>query len=84
MLTGWCHIAPSPTNYHMAFGLPEKKKTLVDIQSSTNFLCNRIDFFSERKLSPVLLTWLHPDKAMSVGLAKACALRKNLFCYREN
>ena len=23
------------------------------------------------------------DEAMSVGLAKACALRKNLFCYRE-
>ena len=24
------------------------------------------------------------DEAMSVGLAKASALRKNLFCYREN
>ena len=24
------------------------------------------------------------DEAMSVGLVKACALRKNLFCYREN
>ena len=24
------------------------------------------------------------DEAMSVGLAKACALRKKLFCYREN
>ena len=27
---------------------------------------------------------LTPDEAMSVGLAKACALRKDLFCYREN
>ena len=26
---------------------------------------------------------LTPEEAMSVGLAKACALRKNLFCYRE-
>ena len=24
-----------------------------------------------------------PDEAMSVGLAKACDLRKNLFCWRE-
>ena len=26
---------------------------------------------------------LTPEEAMSVGLAKACVLRKNLFCYRE-
>ena len=30
-----------------------------------------------------MLFSLTPDEAMSVGLAKACALRKNLFCYRE-
>ena len=24
-----------------------------------------------------------PDEVMSVGLAKACVPRKNLFCYRE-
>ena len=52
---------------------------------NTNFLCNRTIFFSKHKLSPVPLTWLHTlDEAMSVGLAKACALRKKLFCYREN
>ena len=32
-----------------------------------------------------LLTFSHtPDEAMSVGLAKACDLRENLFCWREN
>ena len=29
-------------------------------------------------------TFFHtPDEARSVGLAKACVLSKNLFCYRE-
>ena len=27
--------------------------------------------------------WHTPDEARSVGLAKACVLSKNLFCYRE-
>ena len=33
---------------------------ITNDESSTNFLCNRIDFFSEHKLLPVQLTWLHP------------------------